>query len=213
MDTTSCPLRLTAPLLQKLILFFSSFDHFHLGASQNCNHCPDPLGPSQTLSEPSGEARWASSPPAPAQLLKRARVDEKANAAALSFMAHKLSFRASALSYWSEKDKHTPLSRARLHSLPSITCPFTGVLKIPSVIPLVTCTFLMNFQLQYIHTQCFFSQCWSHEFDSQETENRMSTLDKGIFQMHEVSRINAYTTYLTFEKIRKQKYHEIFILN
>ncbi len=45
-------------------------------------------------------------------LLKRARVDEKA----LSFMAHKLSFRASALSYWSEKDKHTP-PFALIHNL------------------------------------------------------------------------------------------------
>ncbi len=85
-------------------------------------------------------------------LLRRARVDEKA----LSFMAHKLSFRASALSYWSEKDKHTP-PFAVIHNL-SIHWSEEN----PSVTPSVTCTSEMNFDLQHIHTQCFYSQRWSH---------------------------------------------------
>lgn len=120
--------RTTAATIDYFLLFFC---HFHLGASQNCNHWLDPLCPSQTppvwrlqLSEPSGEARWALITSwSSTQLVKRAKVDEKytvgTNAVALSFMAHKLSFSASALSYWSEKDKHTPLSRARL---PSMMC-------------------------------------------------------------------------------------------
>lgn len=125
MDTSrgdNCPLRLRGPLLPKLIIFFSFFviltSVLHKIVIIRRPPCPSQTPPAwRLLGEPSGEACEPSSPPAPTH---SSREDQKdavgTNAPALSFMAHKLSFRASALSYWSEKD-NTPL-----HSLPSMMC-------------------------------------------------------------------------------------------
>ncbi len=129
----------TWTLRQKRIIFFSSFGHFHLSASQNPNHCPDRLDPSQTLGEPSHscsrEPEWMRKP-CPLWLINHLSERQR----------------------WAIDLRKT---NTPLRSLSSITCPFTGVRK--TLLSLHQLHVHLRWMLIFsTFIQCFYSQRWSH---------------------------------------------------